>query len=176
MEEHGEWCDHVGTKNVPKMQRPHENVVGKRRNASKMQRTHENDVEKRRNAFKVRRPYENDVEKRQNASKMRKRSLVRHLVLGAGPVHRPLETGLELVLILFALRDFRHLRIRKNVYCAWEQHLGRHARDHTLNWVWPRCSRHQRNHFAMVSHVATGLAPRGAGFKPSVRTALAPSA
>ena len=57
-----------------------------------------------------------------------------------------------------------------------EQHLGRHARDHTLNWVWPRCSRHQRNHFAMVSHVATGLAPLAAGFKSSFRTALAPSA
>ena len=33
----------------------------------------------------------------------RKRSLARHLVLGSGPVDRPLETGLELVLIHLAL-------------------------------------------------------------------------
>ena len=33
----------------------------------------------------------------------RKRSLIRHLVLGSGPVHRLPETGLELVLIHLAL-------------------------------------------------------------------------
>ena len=54
-----------------------------------------------------------------------------------------------------------------------EQHLGSKARDHTFNLVWQPCSRHQRNHFAMVPHVATGSAL--AGFKCNARTAMAPS-
>ena len=65
--------------------------------------------------------------------------------------------------VVWALYFFRN--------STWEDKPGT-----TPCWVWPRCSRRQRNHFARASHVATGSAPQGAGFKPSVRTALASSA
>ena len=48
----------------------------------------------------------------------------------------------------------------KNIFFFQEQHLGSKARDHTFNLVWQPCSRHQRNHFAMMPH-AGGVGTSG---------------
>ena len=53
-----------------------------------------------------------------------KRSLVQHLVLGSGPVHCPLETGLELELILI-MKSLSELS-----WLAWSLELfGEHSFD-----------------------------------------------